>query len=119
MVNKKILLLSAVFCSVLTSTAALAADKGKIGLSLDIAVEGGFFNPTLSSVKVKQLVAGGAAEKAGVLVGDQILKIADCAIPGCPADDAKDLLKKKKGESLSFLIKQTDGTELTKTVVAQ
>jgi len=117
--NKKILLLSAAFCSVFISTAALAADKGKIGLSLDIAVEGGFFNPTLSSVKVKQLVAGGAAEKAGVLVGDQILKIADCAIPGCPADDAKDLLKKNKGESVSFLFKQADGAQLTKTVIAE
>lgn len=117
--NKKILLLSAAFCSVFISTAALAADKGKIGLSLDIAVEGGFFNPTLSSVKVKQLVAGGAAGKAGVLVGDQILKIADCAIPGCPADDAKDLLKKNKGESVSFLIKQADGAQLTKTVIAE
>ncbi len=78
--NKKILL-SAAFCCVFSSTATLAAEKGKIGLSLDIAVEGGFFNPTLSSVKVKKLVAGGAAEKAGLLVGDQILKIADCVLP--------------------------------------
>lgn len=117
--NKKMLLLSAVFCSSVVSTTAVAAEKGKIGLALDIAVEGGFFNPTLSSVKVKELVPGGAAEKAGVLVGDQILKIADCAIPGCPADDAKDLMKRNKGESVSFLIKQADGTELTKTVIAE
>ena len=117
--NTKTLLLSAAFCSFVVSTTAVAAEKGKIGLSLDIAVEGGFFNPTLSSVKVKELVAGGAAEKAGLLVGDQILKIADCVIPGCPADDAKELMKRNKGESVSFLIKQADGTELTKTVVAQ
>ena len=117
--NTKTLLLSAVFCSFVVSTTAVAAEKGKIGLSLDIAVEGGFFNPTLSSVKVKELVAGGAAEKAGLLVGDQILKIADCVIPGCTADDAKELMKRNKGESVSFLIKQADGTELTKTVVAQ
>lgn len=117
--NLKMLLLSAVFCSFVVSFTAFAADKGKIGLSLDIAVEGGFFNPTLSSVKVKELVPGGAAEKAGVLVGDQILKIADCVIPGCPADDAKSLMKKNKGESVSFFIKQADGTELTKTVVAE
>jgi len=117
--NKKILLLSAAFCCSVVSNTALAAEKGKIGLSLDIAVEGGFFNPTLSSVKVKELVTGGAAEKAGILVGDQILKIADCAIPGCPADDAKDLMKRNKGESVSFFIKQADGTELIKTVVAE
>lgn len=116
--NKKLVVLCAVFCSAMAST-AVAAEKGKIGLSLDIAVEGGFFNPTLSSVKVKKLTAGGAAEKAGVLVGDQILKIADCVIPGCPADDAKDLMKKNKGESVTFLIKQADGAELTKTVVAE
>lgn len=117
--NKKMLLLSAAFYSLVVSPTTLAAEKGKMGLALDIAVEGGFFNPTLSSVKVKELVAGGAAEKAGVLVGDQILKIADCVIPGCPAADAKDLMKKNKGESVSFLIKQADGTELTKTVVAE
>lgn len=117
--NTKMLLLSAAFCCAFVSTCALAAEKGKIGLSLDIAVEGGFFNPTLSSVKVKELVPGGAAEKAGVLVGDQILKIADCVIPGCAADDAKDLMKKSKGESVSFFIKQADGTELTKTVIAE
>jgi C-terminal processing protease CtpA/Prc len=117
--HKKMLLLCAVVCSLAVSTSAMAADKGKMGFSLDIAVEGGFFNPSLESVKVKSLVAGGAAEKAGLLVGDQILKIADCAIPGCPADDAKDLMKKNKGESVSFLIKQADGTEVTKTVVAE
>lgn len=117
--NKKMLLLSAVFCSFVVSLTALAAEKGKLGLALDIAVEGGFFNPTLSDVKVKTLVPGGAAEKAGIVVGDQILKIADCVIPGCPADDAKDLMKRNKGESVSFFIKQADGTELTKTVIAQ
>lgn len=116
--NKKMLLLSAAFCSLVVSTTALAAEKGKIGLSLDINADG-FFNPVIVSVKVKELVPGGAAEKAGVLVGDQILKIADCVIPGCPADDAKDLMKKNKGESVSFFIKQADGTELTKTVVAE
>jgi len=116
-VNKKMLLLSAAFCS-LVSTTALAAEKGKIGLALDINADG-FFNPVIVSVKVKELVPGGAAEKAGVLVGDQILKIADCAIPGCPADDAKNLMKRNKGESVSFLIKQADGTELTKTVIAE
>ncbi|MBU0913115.1 MAG: PDZ domain-containing protein [Gammaproteobacteria bacterium] len=115
--NKKMLLLSAAFCS-LVSTTALAAEKGKIGLALDINADG-FFNPVIVSVKVKELVPGGAAEKAGVLVGDQILKIADCAIPGCPADDAKNLMKRNKGESVSFLIKQADGTELTKTVIAE
>lgn len=52
-VNKKMLLLSAVFSCLVVSTTALAAEKGKIGLALDIDVEGGFFNPTLSSVKVK------------------------------------------------------------------
>ena len=117
--KKKMLLLSAAFCSFAISATAVAAEKGKIGLALDIAVEGGFFNPTLSSVKVNKLVAGGAAEKAGLLVGDQILKIADCVIPGCPADDAKDLMKRNKGESVSFFIKRADGTELTKTVIAE
>ncbi len=117
--NKKILLLCVAVCSFFASFTAMAAEKGKIGLSLDIAVEGGFFNPTLSSVKVKELVAGGAAEKAGLVPGDQILKIGDCAIPGCPAGDAKDLMKRNKGESISFLIQQADGTQLTKTVVAE
>lgn len=117
--NTKTLLLSAVFCLSVMSSAALAAEKGKIGLLLDISVEGGFFNPTVAKVKVTEIVAGGAAEKAGVLVGDDIIKIADCVIPGCPADDAKDLMKKNKGESVSFLIKQADGTEVIKTLVAQ
>lgn len=101
------------------SGSVLATEKGKIGLALDIAVEGGFFNPTLASAKVKKLVPGGAAEKAGVLVGDQILKIADCAIPGCPADDAKKLMNKNKGQAVVFLIKQADGAELTKTIIAE
>ena len=116
---KTLWLAGAAFGFTLCCCPALAADKGKIGLSLDIAVEGGFFNPTLAEVKVKKLVPGGAAEKAGVLVGDEILKIADCAIPGCPADDAKDLMKKNKGESVTFLIKQADGTQLMKTVIAE
>lgn len=117
--NKKLLVLCAVLSSSIFCSTAQAAKKGKMGLALDIAVEGGFFNPTLHSAKVKELVPGGAAEKAGVLVGDQILKIADCAIPGCPADDAKALMKKNQGESVAFLIKQADGTEMTKTVIAQ
>lgn len=117
--NTQLRVMCAVFFGLVVSTKVVAAERGKMGLELDIAVEGGFFNPTLSQVKVKTLLAGGAAEKAGVLVGDQILKIADCAIPGCPADDAKDLMRKNKGESVHFLIKQADGTELTKTVIAE
>lgn len=117
--NKKLLVLCAVLSSSVFCSTVQAAEKGKLGLALDIAVEGGFFSPTLHSVKVTKLVPGGAAEKAGVLVGDQILKIADCAIPGCPADDAKALMKKKRGGSVAFLIKQADGAELTKTVIAE
>lgn len=117
--NKKIMLLCAVLPLSGLLTSAYAADKGKIGLSLDIAVEGGFFNPTLANVKVKSLVPGAAAEKAGLLVGDQILKIDDCVIPGCPADDAKSLMKKERGGIVTFLVKQADGVEVTKVVVAE
>mgnify|MGYP001953183165 CR=1 FL=1 len=50
---------------------------------MDVSVSG-FFSPEVKSAEVTSLEANSNAEKAGIAVGDQLVAVQDCKIPGCP-----------------------------------
>ena len=99
---------------ILSTTLMLIANsvfaQGSIGLVADVSVDG-FFSPELVEFKIKSVVENSAAEKAGVIVGQQVISIDGCDIPGCPASKAKKLMKRETGEILPLRVKNTDGTE--------
>ncbi len=93
----------------LSSFTSLASEKGYTGFTLDVGVSG-FFSPELVSADVKKIDANSPADKAGIQVGDKLIAIADCKIPGCPAKKGKKLITKEKGQQLPLTLQRDDGT---------
>jgi C-terminal processing protease CtpA/Prc len=89
----------------------LAGEQLKLGMTGDVEAEG-FFSPTLISYTVKKVKPNSRAEKAGIVVGQRIISIENCKIPGCPADKAKKLMRKEVGDILNLLLENEDGSQI-------
>lgn len=94
----------------------LARESGGIGLKVDVKASG-FFKPTIDSAKVAEVVSGSPAYVAGVAVGDNIIAIDGCAIPGCPAKNAKAAMAKSDGEVIELTLKADNAAQRTVKVV--
>ncbi|MBA6287858.1 PDZ domain-containing protein [Colwellia sp. MB3u-4] len=84
---------------------------GKIGIAAGVSVDG-FFSPEITEFKIDKVHPGSPAEKAGVKVGQLVIELDGCKIPGCPADKAKKLMDKEIGEILPLLVKNLDGSKV-------
>ncbi|MCJ8319803.1 MAG: PDZ domain-containing protein [Colwellia sp.] len=102
---------SLVFLLSIISSGILAADEVKLGISGQVSVDG-FFSPTVTSFIVKKVEPNSPAEKAGIAVGQKIISIDNCKIPGCPADEAKKLMRKQSGEILQLVLENEDGSQI-------
>ena len=94
----------------------LAREQLKIGMTGDVEAEG-FFSPTLISYTVKQVKPNSRAEKAGIVVGQKIISVENCKIPGCPADKAKKLMQKEAGVILNLLLENEDGSRVPVKII--
>jgi len=99
----KVFFLSALFFA----NAVYAEGVGKRGFVMDVAVSG-FFSPEVKSAKVISLEPLSNAEKAGIKIGDELIAVHECEIPGCPAKKAKKLMTKKTGETVSLSFRRED-----------
>lgn len=88
---------------------AYADSEGKRGFVLDVAVSG-FFSPEVKSAKVISLESHSNAEKIGIKIGDELVAVYKCKIPGCPANKAKKLMTKKPGETVLLSFRREDQT---------
>jgi len=101
----KVVLLSILFFA----NTAYADSEGKRGFVMDVAVSGSF-NPEVKSAKVISLESHSNAEKAGIKVGDELVAVHECKIPGCPPKKAKKLMTKKTGETVLLSFRREDKT---------
>lgn len=85
--------------------------EGKIGIAAGVSVDG-FFSPEITEFKIDNVESGSPAEKAGIKIGQLVIELDGCKIPGCPADKAKKLMVKETGEILPLLVKNVDGSEV-------
>jgi len=95
-----------------------AEDRGYTGFTLDVSVSG-FFSPELVSIDVKEVKPDSPAEKSGIRVGDKLIEIDGCKIPGCPAHEGKRLISKPKGQLLPLMLQRADGSEYSATLVVE
>ena len=95
-----------------------AEDKGYTGFTLDVGVSG-FFSPELVSADVKKIDANSPAEKSGLKVGDKLIAIDGCKIPGCPAQEGKKLISKLKGQLLPLTLQRADGSEYSVSLLVE
>lgn len=89
----------------------LAAEQVKLGISGKVSADG-FFSPKVMSFIIEKVTANSPADKAGIVVGQKIVSIDDCKIPGCPASEAKQLMRKESGEILQLLLENEDGSQI-------
>lgn len=91
--------------SLLVSTLVWAA-AFEAGIGVTAETTGFPFSPKLKSLTIVDIKSGLPAEQAGVRVGDRIIAINDCKIPGCPAKEAKAMTKKAP---LTLTLLSTEG----------
>ncbi|WP_438862791.1 PDZ domain-containing protein [Neptunicella sp.] len=89
--------------------------KGSIGMGADVSVDG-IFSPEVVEFKVKSVVEGSAADKAGVTVGQLVIAIDGCKIPGCSTSKAQDLMDRETGDVLPLRVRNEDGSEELLTI---
>ena len=94
---------------------AYSEDKGKVGLDLDVGVSG-FFSSVLESAEVSFVESDSPAAKAGLQVGDRIVAIDDCQVPGCLTSDAKQRLKRQPGDLVPIVIQRDNDIQFYTTL---
>jgi C-terminal processing protease CtpA/Prc len=97
-----------VFCLFLLSFDSIAEKPIKIGVTWGVTASG-FFSPEIDEIIAKKILANSPAEKAGLKVGDKVISIEDCNIPGCAASKANAYLESDSGSKLHFVVKNKDG----------
>ena len=98
--------------------AAWAADRGYIGLAIEVDGEGFFLNPTLKSVKVETVVPNSPAALAGMHPGDLIVEVEGHAVAGTKADVLKSYLQREVGQSTRMLVRKATGETMAVVLVA-
>jgi C-terminal processing protease CtpA/Prc len=97
-----------IFLLVLFSSNSFADKKIKMGVTWGYTASG-FFSPVVEELIVNKVLANSPAERAGLMVGDKVISINDCEVPGCPASKAKGYLKSDSGTELHFVIEDNKG----------
>jgi C-terminal processing protease CtpA/Prc len=101
-----------------TSLAAVAGEKGYLGIALSVEAEGFFLNPTLKSVKIEKVASNSPAAKAGIEPGDLLVEIEGKKIAGSKANDLKPFLEREVGQSVRLAIQKSSGEIKQLAVVA-
>ncbi len=104
--------------SVLFSFSVFAEEKGYTGFTLEVGVSG-FFSPELVNADVIKIDPDSPADKSGIKVGDKLIAIEDCKIPGCGAQEGKKLISKLKGQLLPLTLQRADGSEYSVSLLVE
>lgn len=100
------------------SLESYSENYGDFGLAVRISGSGYIF-PKLKRIEVTQVKPNSSAEAEGVSVGDLIISINDCKIPGCSARKAKASILKGVGEQVSLELINHEGQNYRVTLTAQ
>ena len=103
---------------ILFSINSFATETGDKGFKLDVSVSG-FFSPEVTKAVIKSVVKGSSAEQEGIQVGQEVVAIDGCKIPGCPASKAKKALQKQVGENVVLSMLKPTGEAYEATIILQ
>jgi len=106
-------------CAALVATAAHAAGKPMIGISLSVETDG-FFSTTLKKVTITAVKPGAPAEKAGLQVGDEVVAANDIPIAGTPGGKLSDVIDNARpGDHLKLRVHRGSGEQVVDIVVGE
>jgi C-terminal processing protease CtpA/Prc len=113
----KKLCLSALVLTFVSTSMAVAAEKGWFGFGLK--VEGsGFLSLTVHSVTVESIAPHSPASEQSIAVGDQIIQVEETTVPGRRAWELKPLIQKQVGETVRLRLKRPAGDTYSVTLTA-
>lgn len=97
---------------------SFSEEQGEKGFIMDVNVSG-FFSPTVTQATIKSVIQGSSAEKVGVSVGDKVIAIDGCEIPGCSASTAKSSLQKNIGQKVRLNMLKPNGEIYEANIILQ
>lgn len=101
----------------LTITQATAQQpSGKIGFSLKVQADG-IFNPKVTKIVVDLVEPESQAQKAGLALGDELIKVEDIEVPGTDASVLKPHIKFVSGKPKKLVFKRVNGQIYEATLV--
>ena len=101
----------------LTITQANAQQpSGRIGFSLKVQADG-FFNPKVTKVVVELVEPGSQAQTAGLVLGDELIKVQDVEVPGNDASVLKPHLEFVSGKPKKLVFRRPNGQTYEATLV--
>lgn len=107
-----------IFVFFISLSATAFSEPGDFGVETDVTTTG-LFPPRLETVTVATVKDDSAAARAGIKPGDKVVSIGGCAIPGCSAFQAQKMMRKEKGESLTFGVVSEGGTVKDYEIIAE
>ena len=111
--------LLALACTALLAASAHAAGKPAIGLSLSVETDG-MFSTTLKKVTITAVKPGLPAEKAGLLVGDDVVAANDIPIAGTPGSKLSGLMENARpGDHLKLRVHRASGDQVVDILVGE
>ena len=82
----------------------------KIGFGISVSTDG-FFSSTIAKVAVTQVSPDSQALAAGVVAGDEVVKVQDITVPGNSATKLKEHMDFVPGVPKKITFKRINGTE--------
>jgi C-terminal processing protease CtpA/Prc len=110
-----------VLCAALLSLPlqpAVATERGRLGFTVYVEVDGDFVTPILKSVRVQEIEPGSPAEKGGLQVDDLILQAQGKPLAGANAREVAAMVQVPPGKRLRLLVRRSSGVERHVTIVA-
>ena len=117
--SKELLSFALSVCMVfgLTITQATAQQpSGKISFSLKVQADG-IFNPKVTKIVVDLVEPESQAQKAGLALGDELIKVEDIEVPGTDASVLKPHIKFISGKPKKLVFKRVNGQIYEATLV--
>lgn len=117
--SKELLSFALSVCMVfgLTITHATAQQpSGRIGFSLKVQADG-IFNPKVTKIVVDLVEPESQAQKAGLVLGDELIKVEDIEVPGTDASVLKPHIKFVSGKPKKLVFKRVNGQIYEATLV--
>jgi S1-C subfamily serine protease len=100
------------------AAAAFAGERGYFGFAPQVATGGFFLNPTVQRIVIARVVPDSPAARAGIVPGDEVLKVEDTVVHGAKALGLHGMIEKDVGQTLHATLRHAGGTVYTVAMVA-
>ena len=114
----QVLVAAGVLLLVLPHSAATEFQRGRLGFTVYVQVDGSYAKPVLKSVHVQEIEPGSPAEVSGLQVDDEIVQVEGKPLVGANAREVAAMVQVPPGERLRLVVRRRDGSERHVTLVA-